>query len=417
MNKMNGLEFDIESSFGLYLHIPFCEGKCRYCDFYSTNFNTADLNEYLSCLKQEIKIYSSLLRSSESKKTLFYSKMREQIKSANNNFHPQIESIYIGGGTPGLLLPEQLLEILDLIKTQFSYPLTGEITLEANPDSLTEDKIAGYRGIGVNRLSLGVQSFNDKELSFLGRKHTGKDTVKTVHLIDHYFDNYNIDLIFALPGQGIDDWQYSLQEAISLGPHHISLYNLQIEENTPLAEELNQGKFKTVDDSLDAEMYLLAREMLVNSGYHHYEISNFAQQGFQSSHNRIYWEFKPYLGLGPAAHSFTGKVRYNNYSDLNKYNDILASKSPIPENLPIDNIIELKKEDLIAEKLFMGLRLLEGVSLETFWEDFGVMLEDYYDHQIKKLKSLGLIEVSKKRITLTEKGLLHGNTVFMEFLP
>jgi len=409
LNKTRDIFMKDNKAFGLYLHVPFCEGKCRYCDFYSVNYNMAGMNDYLVCLKEEIKLYSS------------------------SGKIPAIETIYIGGGTPGLLTVEQLAEILELITQCFNYPITEEVTIEANPYSLTEEKIAGYRGLGVNRLSLGVQSFNDMELNFLGRKHTASEAIETINLVDRYFNNYNIDLIFAISGQKVIEWQETLKKAIALNPKHISLYNLQIEEGTPLAVSLNAGEFEAIDDSIDAEMYILAQDMLVNSGYQHYEISNFAKPDFHSRHNRLYWELKPYLGLGPAAHSFTGKVRFNNYSDIIKYNKILSKDTqnldfPNTETtfgysnisidcLPIDNITELTREDLMTEKLFMGLRLLEGVSLEDFYEEFGIRLEEYYHQEIKNLQSLDLIEFNKNRMKLTKKGILHGNRVFMEFLP
>ncbi len=412
--------------FGLYLHVPFCKGKCRYCDFYSENFDLAGMDQYLVCLKEEIKIYSSMVKPNN--------------VEAYNGY---LETIYFGGGTPGLLTVEQLAEILVLIIQCFDYPIRDEMTIEANPYSLTEEKIAGYRGLGVNRLSLGVQSFNDQELNFLGRKHTAREAVEIISLIDRYFDNYNIDLIFAIPGQSIINWQKTLEKAINLNPNHISLYNLQIEEGTPLAVSLDAGEFEVVDDTIDAEMYLLARDMLVDNGYQHYEISNFAKPDFQSQHNRLYWELKPYLGLGPAAHSFTGEERFNNYSDINKYNQVLLKniqnrrfdknnnqeinsaklKNGFDDSdsgtayLPIESIMELTAEDLKAERLFMGLRLLEGVSLEDFYEDFGIRLEENYHDEIKNLKFLDLIEIKNQRLKLTKKGLLHGNRVFMEFLP
>ncbi|MFP4016101.1 MAG: radical SAM family heme chaperone HemW [Halanaerobiales bacterium] len=411
----------ITNSFALYLHIPFCEGKCRYCDFYSVNYGSTQMTEYLECLKKEMLIYSSLI----------------------NNEYTSIETIYIGGGTPGLLNTEQVSNILELIKKNFGKPSTGEITLEANPFSLTEEKISGYRKAGVNRISLGVQSFNNKELKFLGRKHSAEEAIKKVNMVRDYYDNFNIDLIFAIPGQAVEDWRYTLEKAVYLNPNHISLYNLQIEEDTPLATALSKGDFEEVDDSIDARMYILAREVLEGNGYNQYEISNFAREGYQSRHNRVYWELKPYLGLGPAAHGFTGSIRYNNYNDVYKYQETL---SKVPDEirsdksggsytgligqgihqgmdaltsqvLPIENIIELSKEDLMAERLFMGLRLLEGISLDDFFTEYGIRVEEYYADEIRKLRSRELIYLGEGRLKLTEKGLLFGNSVFMEFLP
>lgn len=394
--KVNG-EFNLNNkSIALYLHIPFCQGKCRYCDFYSVNYSPDYLKGYLNLLKKEILSYSALLKTTD------YFKKGNQC----------LETIYFGGGTPGLLEVKQLAEILNLIIKEFSYPISDEITLEANPFSLAEEKIAGFKEIGINRLSLGVQSFNDRELKFLGRKHSAIEAEKIIQIIAKYFDNYTIDLIFAIPGQTIVDWRYTLEKAISLSPYHISLYNLQIEDGTPLAKSQETGEFEMINDSLDAEMYLLAREMLQNNGYQHYEISNFAKKDYQSRHNRIYWELEPYLGLGASAHSFTGFSRFNNYPDISLYAERLNSRK-----LAIENLVNLSKEDLLTEKIFMGMRLLKGLSLHEFDEEFGLDLITYYHDQIKRLKTLGLINVDRDRIKLTEKGILHGNTVFIEFLP
>ncbi|MFW5986130.1 MAG: radical SAM family heme chaperone HemW, partial [Halanaerobiales bacterium] len=294
---------EIDLSPGLYLHIPFCRGKCRYCDFYSVDYDGTLMTAYVDRLLTEIRLYSGLI--------------------ADDKYLPDNElySIYLGGGTPGLLPVNELERIFKTIFINLSLPVTGEITLEANPYSLSEAKLAGYKKAGVNRISLGVQSLNNKELFFLGRKHDPSEAVRAVELVKKYFKNYNLDLIFAVPGQTLKDWRETLQRIIGFSPPHISLYNLQIEEGTPLMESLERGDFQKVDSDLDAEMYLFARDFLIDNGYCHYEISNFAIPGQQSRHNRLYWEYRPYLGLGPAAHSFTGKFRYRNPADLKAYLD------------------------------------------------------------------------------------------------
>ena len=227
-----------------------------------------------------------------------------------------------------------------------------------------------------------------------------------------HFDNYSIDLIYAIPGQTLKDWENTLKKAIALGLKHISLYNLQIEEGTALAEALKNNEFQRVHDELDARMYILAREMLIGHGYQHYEISNFAKKGFESIHNRIYWQLKPYLGLGPSAHSFTGSVRYSNFPDISRYISELKN-----DKLPVNNLHLLQKEDLMAEYIFMGLRLMEGVSLDDFAERFEVELNTRYRDEIEKLAAMGLIEIIDNRMRLTEKGILYGNDVFLQFLP
>ena len=205
---------------------------------------------------------------------------------------------------------EELAQVLDLISQEFSLSPLAEVSLEVNPSSLTGEKLQAYRKSGINRLSIGVQSFNDRELSFLGRRHDAREAREKIELAGRYFDNYSIDLIYAIPDQELADWERTLQQAIQLSPYHVSLYSLQIEEGTPLASSLAAGEFEETDNSLDAEMYLLARQFLRASGYEHYEISNFARNGYQSRHNRLYWEFRPYLGVGPGSHSFMGGERF-----------------------------------------------------------------------------------------------------------
>ncbi|HOA40814.1 MAG TPA: radical SAM family heme chaperone HemW [Halanaerobiales bacterium] len=379
-------------TFGLYLHIPFCQGKCRYCDFYSVNFEQALLEKYLSYLKKELLSYSILLQGKGRK--------------------VELETIYFGGGTPGLLSAEELAQVLDLISQEFSLSPLAEVSLEVNPSSLTGEKLQAYRKSGINRLSIGVQSFNDRELSFLGRRHDAREAREKIELAGRYFDNYSIDLIYAIPDQELADWERTLQQAIQLSPYHVSLYSLQIEEGTPLASSLAAGEFEETDNSLDAEMYLLARQFLRASGYEHYEISNFARNGYQSRHNRLYWEFRPYLGVGPGSHSFMGGERFWNHADLSLYMEKLNQGE-----LPVQERIQLSREEQMAEMVFMGLRLLEGVSLTEFYKMFNVSLTEYYAREIEKLQSQGLITIGNDRISLTEKGLLLGNLVFMEFLP
>ncbi|MDI9478380.1 MAG: radical SAM family heme chaperone HemW, partial [Bacillota bacterium] len=324
----------------------------------------------------------------------------------------ELETIYFGGGTPGLLSAEELAQVLDLISQEFSLSPLAEVSLEVNPSSLTGEKLQAYRKSGINRLSIGVQSFNDRELSFLGRRHDAREAREKIELAGRYFDNYSIDLIYAIPDQELADWERTLQQAIQLSPYHVSLYSLQIEEGTPLASSLAAGEFEETDNSLDAEMYLLARQFLRASGYEHYEISNFARNGYQSRHNRLYWEFRPYLGVGPGSHSFMGGERFWNHADLSLYMEKLNQGE-----LPVQERIQLSREEQMAEMVFMGLRLLEGVSLTEFYKMFNVSLTEYYAREIEKLQSQGLITIGNDRISLTEKGLLLGNLVFMEFLP
>ncbi|MFW6271223.1 MAG: radical SAM family heme chaperone HemW, partial [Bacillota bacterium] len=406
-NTEKNMIFDFNLPTAIYLHVPFCEGKCRYCSFYSENSSNKMTKKYIEALEKEIIRYGRLIKTNSNLK---------------NNEKIPLSTIYIGGGTPSILKPAQINKIIILLKKYFSEPFYTEITIEANPHSLNRGKLESYREMGINRLSLGVQSFNEQELIFLGRKHNAREALEKIKLAREYFTNLNIDLIFAIPGQTITSWRENLYKAISIEPEHISLYNLQIEEGTALAKELKNGKIEKVDDSLDAQMYLAAKKLLSEKKYNHYEISNFARPSYQSRHNKIYWKLEPYLGLGPAAHSFTGKIRYQNYANIEKYCEyLLNEKSKKIENAYVNNlaITELQllnKKDLMAEKIFMGMRLLEGVSINDFNIEFNTNLMSVYQKEIEKLTKLTLIEIDNGHLKLSEQGLLHGNRVFMEFL-
>ncbi len=385
---MNKIYFDYDFPFGLYIHIPFCTHRCSYCDFYSQIYSPQMVQQFIVNLKKEISIYAELLDNRE------------------------IKSIYFGGGTPSLLSVREVADILEYVQKYFSLENNIEITLEANPHSLTEDKIEGYYQKGINRLSLGIQSFNKKELLLLDRLHSGEKAVEVIEKTKKIYGNFNIDLIFAIPGQDYTDWEENLHRAVELFPTHISTYNLEIHENTSLSNQFGEGKLAEISEENDAAMYKLAVNYLQENGYRHYEISSFALPGYESVHNKLYWQFAPYLGLGPAAHSFNGQQRFYNYADLKKYIRILANN-----NLPLGNIIPLSTEDLRAEMMIMGLRLRKGIPKKMFYNRFGVNIEDVYSEELKGLIEQGLLLDSDRNYRLTEKGLLLGNQVFAEFLP
>ena len=382
---MNNINFT--TPFGIYIHVPFCIRKCSYCDFYSQVYCPAKMSEYIQALKKEIKTYAGILK------------------------YRKIKTIYFGGGTPGLLTPDAAAEILQYINKYFFFKEQLEITLEANPFSLTKEKVKGYHQCGINRLSLGVQSFNDDELKLLDRMHSVRKAMRTLEEVSQVFANINIDLIFALPGQKFASWQENLQQAVKFLPQHISTYNLEIHEETPLGKRVNSGELIEIDEEIDARMYLLAREILTKAGYKQYEISSFALPGYEARHNKIYWQFEPYLGLGPAAHSFDGYRRFNNYADTDRYIKMLVG-----DNLPIENLTSLNNDDLMAEMVIMGLRLIKGVSKNNFRKRFGVCLEDIYQEELDKLIKRKLLINNENNLLLSNKGLLLGNQVFMEFL-
>ncbi len=373
--------------FGLYIHIPFCKSKCNYCDFYSIKTCNSIMDEYINNLKEEIKLYSD--------------KINER----------RIKTIYIGGGTPSTLSSKAVSDILNTIHNNFIVKKETETTIEANPESLNKDKILAYSQAGINRISLGVQSFLNKELTFLGRIHDVEESLNTIEIIKKHFENYSIDLIFAIPGQDFSDFKQNLNKAIEINPPHISLYNLQIEKGTVLYKKLKNNKIRNISEELDYKMYNHAIKQLIKKNYNHYEISNFAKKGYESKHNLIYWDYEPYLGLGPSAHGFNGSNRYYNVQDIDLYNKKISNG-----NLPVKEIVELSKKDLITERMIMGLRLKKGVNKKEFKNRFGISVFELYGETIEKLKKENLIRIDDEKITLTKKGLNLGNITFAEFL-
>ncbi|MGM0602124.1 MAG: radical SAM family heme chaperone HemW [Bacillota bacterium] len=377
-----------EKPFGIYIHIPFCASKCRYCDFYSCSYKNSLVEKYFESLFIEFE---------------------NMLSTVQNEL---IRSIYIGGGTPSLIKAEYIFEIIKKIKKNFSYPPNMEITLEANPDSLSEKRLVKYRQVGINRLSLGVQSFNDSTLNFLGRNSSSDNNKKKIKLVKKYFDNYSLDIIFAVPGQKMEDFRKDLNTVLSFAPPHLSIYNLQIEEGTEIYNDLVDGKIEAFSQELDAEMYDKAVSLLKDHGYQQYEISNFAKKGYRAVHNYLYWNFTPYIALGPAAAGFDGKVRYTNKADLKSYID-----KTLESGLPDREYISLSKKNLAAEYSFLNLRKKTGLSRFLFKKQFSFRFDDLYEEEIKKLKELKLITEQNGRIFLSERGKPLGNEVFAYFLP
>ena len=290
----------------------------------------------------------------------------------------------------------------------------SEVTIEANPGTVDGDCLAGLLDLGINRLSLGVQSFNDQEVCLLGRIHTTAEAVESYRLARQGgFTDINLDLIYGLPYQTIDRWRGTLRQALDLSPDHLSLYALSLEEHTPLGQRVVRGEVASPDDDLTADMYTLAEGMLAEEGYVHYEISNWAKPGHACRHNLTYWHNQPYLGFGAGAHSYFNGRRYYNVLHPAEYIErLLKGKSPVAESEEIGEGLEM------AETMILGLRLVEdGVSFEGFEKRFGRRMERVYGKELKELKGLGLVEVGDKKVRLTARGRLLGNEVFERFLP
>lgn len=341
---------------GLYIHIPFCESKCIYCDFYSMANNNHLIDKYINALLVEAVLRKNELNSET------------------------LTTVYLGGGTPSLLSITQLSKIVNGLKKVFDFSEVEEFTIEVNPDDVTAYYIQQAKSLGINRVSMGVQSFNDVDLRFINRRHTAKQATDAIHIIKKAgIDNISIDLIYGIPGQNIEIWKNNVDTAISLSVQHISAYTLMYEEGTRLSVMRSLGKITEVDDDVVAAMYDYLVAQLKSNGYTHYEISNFALPGFHSRHNSSYWNLTPYLGLGVAAHSFDGTVRRYNPSNLKKYLDALGEGNLCVE---VEKITKAEKYD---EYVMLRLRTADGINADELMHRFD---EEYYQFFIEKTKPL-----------------------------
>ncbi len=371
-------------SSGVYLHIPFCRSRCSYCDFATDVYKSQTIVEsYVSALVKEIEKFDA---------------------------SPAVDTIYFGGGTPSLLIPKQLENILEAIDKKFRVRADSEITMEMNPATVTLETLRDYRKLGVNRASFGAQTFDDNELKRLGRKHTAADVRETIELLRRAdFDNVSFDLIAGLPRQTTQDWARNLDAALQLQPEHLSLYLLEIHEATPLAEQIRSGRQPLPDEDLAAEMYETMLEKVSARGYFQYEISNFCLPNRESRHNSKYWTFHPVYGFGCSAHSFDGKsVRYSNERDTARYAALIEMGGSA--------IINRETIDAASEFIFLGLRLTRGVDLKDFETRFGFNLANKYAAELENLKEMDLIETAENRLRLTGRGFLFSNEVFAAFV-
>ncbi|QQS39928.1 MAG: radical SAM family heme chaperone HemW [Acidobacteriota bacterium] len=322
------------------------------------------------------------------------------------------DTIYLGGGTPSLLSPDQLGRILEAVRERFEIDDDAEITVEMNPATVTLDQLKEYRSLGVNRASFGVQTFDDRSLKLLARGHDADDARKTYELLRKAgFDNISFDLIGGLPHQKLDDWRANLEEAVAMSPEHISLYLLEIHEGTPLAEQVRSGRQPLPDEDLAAEMYEAMLERLDAAGYEQYEISNFSRPGRESRHNLKYWELDPVIGFGVSAHSFDGSRRWVNARDTLAYvRSVECGDSPVVE------IDRLQEKQLKAEFAFLKLRLNRGLDLAEYRKRFGSELLAEFGEQLEEFREIGLIDIEDDRLRLTAKGRLYSNEVFGVFV-
>ncbi len=393
MQKSQGW-LNAQNAISLYIHIPFCRAKCTYCDFNSYPGLEPLFKKYVRALQAEAR-WVSRGRS------------------------VKVNTIYLGGGTPTVLPLALLGQVLDACREHFTVTEGAEVTVEANPGTVDGDYLAGLLEMKVNRLSLGVQSFHDDELHLLGRIHTSTQAVESYGLARQIgWNNINLDLIYGLPQQTLSRWQATLRRAIHLQPNHLSLYCLTVEEDTPLGHRIARGALPVPDPDLAAEMYILAEEMLDRAGYVHYEISNWAQPGYECRHNLTYWRNRPYLGLGAGAHSRWDRKRWYNVLSPLEYITRLETDRQGPSSPAVKEIEELDEALEIGETMILGLRLVqEGVRFADFKERFGQELMAVYGQEIREMEQVGLLTVDGERVRLTARGRLLGNEVFQQFLP
>lgn len=383
---------------GLYIHIPFCKQKCSYCDFCSYANKESFIKRYIQCvLKEIIEVGNNNKIDFENGKDDLFS----------------VKTIYIGGGTPSLIESKYIVQIMEEIKSNFELDENAEITIEVNPGTVTLEKLEDYNIVGINRLSIGLQSTHEHLLKEIGRIHTYLDFLDTFRFArEAGFENINVDLMIGLPNQTLAEVQDSIEEIVSMEPEHISVYSLILEEGTPLFKKVEEG-LELPDEELERKMYWNVKRILEANGYNHYEISNFAKQGYESKHNLDCWNQKEYIGFGIAAHSYTNGIRYSNIENLEQY------IKNYDEDKTEENLVFHEKQDMEAmqkEYMLLGLRKIDGVSIQEFKIKFVANPVFLYHSELEKLVNEELLEIDGDMIKLTNKGLDLANIVWEEFV-
>ena len=423
-----------KKSLGIYIHVPFCVRKCGYCGFYSIAprdnafkeaFEDSFENSFENALEDALEKYAIAVEkqildgSFIPREVAPYGLDRFNIKKYS------VDSIFFGGGTPSLLSSESIHKILSAVYSVFSVEKNAEITIESNPGTLNFEKLKGYKSAGINRISLGIQSFNDDELFQIGRIHDTKTALKTVELCRKAeFENLNLDLIFSLPNQKLETWESNLKKAISLSPEHLSIYGLQLEEGTDFFERFNAGEFDETSDELDRKMYHKTCDILVDSGFKHYEISNWSKPGFECRHNLKYWKFDEYLGIGPSAASFVNGFRFEVKPSAEDFIADYARDMRNATNVEqcttlFSEVHQNTLKDSAGEFAFTALRTPDGISFDKFKKEFGVEFMKFYEKEkleIEHFYSLGYITIDEKGIRLTRAGIDVSNSIMAIFV-
>lgn len=371
----------------IYIHIPFCQKKCIYCNFRST-IDTSLVKDYMKELIKEIVLYKEVLKTSI------------------------LETIYIGGGTPSFISEKYIVEIIETIKRYNDLSQIEEFTIEVNPGTVTKEKLNTYKELGINRLSMGLQSSNNQMLKTIGRIHTFEEAKSAYHLAREVgFENISLDLIFGLPGQSLNDFEGSINEVIRLNPEHISTYSLKVEEETPLYKLVKEKTLTLPEEETDREMYELLINLLEKNHYQLYEISNFSKKGYESKHNMAYWKRQEYFGFGLAAHGYLKNKRYGNTENFNDYFQMLSKNSR-----PIISEESLNKEDALFEEIMLGLRLKKGINVKKLNKNYDIDFLKNKKERIDFLLEEDLIRIREGYLSLTIKGMDLSNQVIAQLV-
>lgn len=371
---------------GIYVHIPFCVRKCAYCDFYSIT-DLEKIPSFVDALALEIKMVDVPVSD--------------------------VDTIYLGGGTPSLLDPEKIEYLIDTICNRFCVISAPEITMEVNPGTVKPEKFAGYRKAGVNRINIGVQSFSNQSLAFLSRIHTADEAVSCVKLARHaWFENIGLDLIYGLPEQTEKLWQFDLESAVKLKPEHLSCYMLTYEPETPMTKDLVNKRFKALSEEAAGALFDFTTRFLEENGYLHYEVSNYATSiETRSIHNQKYWSNAPYIGLGPSAHSFIGNKRYRNVRSVNSYlQRIQSGQCPVAETETLD----LKQQ--MMEVVYLRLRCAEGICMADFESRFHVCFNQLFGHVVDLFEPKDFVKIIDGHCRLTRRGMLFSDSIASRFI-
>lgn len=373
----------------LYLHIPFCVSKCKYCDFLSAPSGEKQRQIYVERLCRRIRYWSDVI----------------------HNYGYEIVSIFVGGGTPSILTEAQITQVFEAVHESFPIRGDAEITLEMNPGTDVKDKLPVYRELGINRLSMGLQSADNEELKCLGRIHTYEDFRQVYQWArEAGFTNINVDLMSAIPKQTLESYEDTLRKVADLEPEHISAYSLIIEEGTPFYERYGEGRHaeELPDEDIERQMYVRTGEILEDYGYHRYEISNYAKDGYECRHNLGYWDRKEYLGLGAGASSLMDHIRWKEPDHIGPSTGLVLEER--------EDFTRLRRKDEMEEFMFLGLRKINGVSEHDFYKSFRVSMDEIYKDSIENLIKEGLLVREEDRIRLTDRGIDLSNYALSQFL-